>query len=440
MSACVSDTANINTRAISLIVPIYNQEQWLMRCFASIDAQTFFAFETILVDDGSNDATARIVSHYVANHDNVTLITHDTCRGLSAARNTGIAHAKGDYIAFLDSDDWAEPSFLKTLYLAAVENDADVAQVAYVESTSLCEPQQPEEEIISILTGEEAAEAMLNDDKYAVWCRLYRRSLVEALGEEPFEVGLTCEDRVFNMRILPKAGKVAQSNCVEYHYFQNMGSLSNGGLSEKGLDLLQADNLMVEAAKDTGNETLIELAKDRQAKGAYSLLVKWARFGFAGESCKAESGDEEAKSDTVEGTEESEVSEEAEAAEVENASAEADTKDEFEEPAQEEPPDGEQDVSEEVPLDGEQGEDEQAPAADDQDAGEQVPAVGVQSGANEMLSMLRQRYIADYPRLMKSNISGTKKFVAWQLRYMPSVLKAEFSVYNALQRLKRGLQ
>lgn len=413
MSACASDTANINTRAISLIVPIYNQEQWLMRCFASIDAQTFFAFETILVDDGSNDATARIVSHYVANHDNVTLITHDTCRGLSAARNTGIAHAKGDYIAFLDSDDWVEPSFLKALYLAAVENDADVAQVAYVESTSLCEPQQPEEEIITLCTGLEAAQAMLNDDKYAVWCRMYKRELVQSLGEEPFEVGLTCEDRVFNMRILPKAAKVAQSNCVEYHYFQNMGSLSNGGLSEKGLDLLQADNLMVEAAKDTGNETLIELAKDRQAKGAYSLLVKWARFGMVGGSDEGDDTDEAANDEAPhdEATDD-------EASHDEVADDEA-TDDEV----------ADDEATDDEVADSEPSEHDDAEGSDGQD-----------QGAPDTLTMLRQRYIADYPRLMKSNISGTKKFVAWQLRYMPSVLKAEFSVYNALQRLKRGLQ
>lgn len=346
LSHTSQDTASVNTKVISLIVPIHNQERWLSRCFASIDSQTFFAFETILVDDASTDSSGALAAEYVALHPKAQLVTHDECKGLSAARNAGIAKAQGDYLAFLDSDDWLEPEFLETLYMAAKEHDADVAQVAYVESSTFAEPEQPECEQVNVLSGEDAAAAMLHADKYAVWCRLYRRSLVEKLGEEPFVSGLTCEDRVFNMRVLPMAQTVACSNRVEYHYFQNMGSLSFCGLSEKGMDLLQADNLMVAAAEDSGNEELLELARDRQAKGAYSLLVKWARFGITDENLQGQRAD-------------------------------------------------------------------------------------------EVLTHLKERYVADYPRLIKSEMSTAKKLVAWQLRYMPSVLKAEFALYNALTGIKR---
>lgn len=332
---------------ISLIVPVHNQSDWLARCFSSIEAQTFSGFEVLLVDDGSTDVSAQMCKEWASGRARVRVLTHEECRGLSAARNTGIAAARGTWLAFLDSDDWVEPTFLESLYSAATSNsDVQVAQVEYAECFDEASLTQPAQLTLRCISGLKAAKDMLCADKYAVWCRLYDAQLVRSLGEQPFVEGLTCEDRIFNMRLLPKAAHVVQSNRVEYHYFQNKGSLSLGGLTKRGLDLLKADNLMVAAACATGDVELEKLARDRQAKGAYSLLVKHARFGVCDEALSGKAG-------------------------------------------------------------------------------------------QQTLVMLRERYVADYPRLMKSDLPASKKVIAWELRHAPALARAEFAVYNTLSGVGR---
>lgn len=111
---------------ISLIIPIYNVEEFLEQALESVKNQTFKDFEVILVDDGSTDKSLDISKKYCAENENFKLIEQEN-KGPGAARNAALKISRGEYIAFMDSDDYLEPKFLESLYNAAVESGADIA-------------------------------------------------------------------------------------------------------------------------------------------------------------------------------------------------------------------------------------------------------------------------------------------------------------------------
>ena len=111
---------------ISIIVPVYNVEQYLRRCVDSILAQTFTDFECILIDDGSPDNCPAICDEY-AERDNRIIVIHQKNAGVSAARNAGLDLARGEWIGFVDSDDWCDPGMYEFLYKNAITNQVDIS-------------------------------------------------------------------------------------------------------------------------------------------------------------------------------------------------------------------------------------------------------------------------------------------------------------------------
>lgn len=112
--------------AISLIIPVYNVENFLVRALDSVKSQTFKNFEVIIVDDGSTDKSLEIAKKYCDENENFRLIQQEN-KGPGAARNAALKISRGEYIGFMDSDDYLEPEFLESLYSAAVNSDADIA-------------------------------------------------------------------------------------------------------------------------------------------------------------------------------------------------------------------------------------------------------------------------------------------------------------------------
>lgn len=122
------------TPKVSVIVPMYNFERYVRQCVDSLLAQTLDGIEIVLVDDGSPDACGKIADEYAARYGNVKSV-HRENGGLGPARNTGIENASGEYIGFVDSDDWASPVMFGLLYEVAKQNDADIAVGGYEEWT-----------------------------------------------------------------------------------------------------------------------------------------------------------------------------------------------------------------------------------------------------------------------------------------------------------------
>ena len=229
------DTPKTN---ISVIVPIYNVEPFLRRCVDSLLRQTYTDFELILVDDGSPDNCGSICDEYAVSDPRVRVV-HKPNGGLSDARNAGLAIAQGEYIAFVDSDDWVAKDYLERLMTALTDTGADICECD-VFRTSGDENISPiEQRAPSIFSTVNALEQLIYDGIFRqhVWNKLYRR---EVIADILFPKGKTNEDEFWTYRVFGNAKKAAKISDVLYFYFQRPGSIMGETYSLKRLDALEA--------------------------------------------------------------------------------------------------------------------------------------------------------------------------------------------------------
>ena len=195
---------------ISVIVPIYNKELYLEECLESIINQTLKSIEIILVDDGSPDNCPQLCDAYAEKHDQIRVI-HQENKGLSGARNTGIDHAKGEYIAFVDSDDLWSIHFLESLYRALKEHDADISQCRweYMHGDELKEAYDPDAKCTCFTGREMLANLFIQTGAYYVvaWNKLYKKELFENIR---YPEGRIHEDEATTHKLLYCASKVVE--------------------------------------------------------------------------------------------------------------------------------------------------------------------------------------------------------------------------------------
>ena len=220
------------TPYFSLILPVYNVASYLKRCVDSILSQSFKDYEIILVDDGSTDDSPLICDAYAEKYSNIHVI-HKVNGGLSSARNAGLEQAKGEYVWWIDSDDWIEQGALEHLYNASFEKKPDVVKFHYFRAEK--EMQEiPCQISPGIYTGTEAVRNLLNMAFYATgefllsaWVHLYRRSFI-VKTDIPFisERLVGSEDYLFNLSVLPMAESVCVVALPLYSYYLREGSLA----------------------------------------------------------------------------------------------------------------------------------------------------------------------------------------------------------------------
>lgn len=218
---------------ISVIVPVYNVEEYLPRCIDSILAQTYSNLEIILVDDGTKDNSNVICDEYAAKDSRIRVI-HKENGGLSSARNAGIDVAKGEYIAFVDSDDWIEPDAYETMLTLALEENVklvcagryDVRSGSGERTVGLCPPKQ------EVISGEELVRRIFLWDNIdsAAWDKLYHRSLFREIR---YPVGKIVEDVPVTYRIALDAGRIGMCSKPVYNYFHRPGSITTSSVSAK---------------------------------------------------------------------------------------------------------------------------------------------------------------------------------------------------------------
>jgi len=223
---------------ISIIVPIYNVEPFLRCCVDSLLQQTYADFELILVDDGSPDNCGAICDEYVAADDRVRVI-HKPNGGLSDARNAGLKIAQGEYIAFVDSDDWGTPDYLECLLSALAENGADICECDILRTSGEETALTKEYHAAEVFTTVDAMEQLIHDGSFHqhVWNKLYRRDVI---ADILFPKGKTNEDEFWTYQVFGNAKKVVKIQDVLYFYFQRPGSIMGETYSLKRLDALEA--------------------------------------------------------------------------------------------------------------------------------------------------------------------------------------------------------
>ncbi len=259
---------------ISVVVPVYNAEKTLVRCLNSILAQADARLEVILVDDGSQDASGEICQSYAASYSEVTLISQ-TNRGISEARNAGLNIARGEYISFIDSDDYVLPGFFSNLLTVAKSYDADVCCCGFtkvlngknVRYSLADEPclVPPFDYLRDMLFGSLAGYA---------WNRLYRKRALDSLHFEDSSVGALAEDLLFNCALWNLIERVVYAPSCLYCYVVRDGSLSNAhhaGIKD-GIWLLDAITSDVKKMLPKSRE-VSDLLNARDAQNAFNELL-----------------------------------------------------------------------------------------------------------------------------------------------------------------------
>lgn len=204
---------------VSIVVPIYNVESYLDRCIDSIIKQTHTNLEIILVNDGSTDSSLEICKKY-ENQDSRIIIVNKKNGGLGSARNAGIEMMTGDFVAFIDSDDFLHPDMVKNLYFLLNNYDADIAVCGFSSFTKEEEIIKKNKRRIMVKTFNtyESLKNMFRWDGigWTAWNKLYRASLFKTTR---YEEGVYSEDMATTYKLLFQSNRVVWSNEPLYYYF-----------------------------------------------------------------------------------------------------------------------------------------------------------------------------------------------------------------------------
>ncbi len=250
---------------ISVVIPIYKVEKHLDRCIKSVINQTYKNLEIILVDDGSPDNCGNICDNY-AEQDHRIKVIHKDNGGLSDARNAGIKSATGEYIGFVDSDDYISEYMYEKLYELIEKNNADISCCG----VSLCtknsiRPQAIEEQTF-VCNNEDAFRYMLEGKNMLniwVWCKLYKREIFDKIL---FQRGKRYEDVFFMNDLIPIINTVAVTTHPYYYYVLRDESITNSDFVTDDLNIITA----YEICKNTLSDKYPSLQKQIEFRYIWS--------------------------------------------------------------------------------------------------------------------------------------------------------------------------
>ncbi len=233
-------------RLVSIVIPVYNVKNYLLRCVCSVRRQTYQNLDIILVDDGSTDGSGGICDK-IAEQDNRVQVIHKPNGGLGSARNAGIAQAKGDYIGFVDSDDWIESEMVqKMLELMQAEG----AQIA---ACNICRVEENGEksyysecfdERLTYTTEQALTELPKNERLSNSMCnKLFHRDTLSGLR---ISESMHYEDNPFTPQCIARAERIVYTGVPYYNYYERSGSISRSVFSLKEFDRVLADKMRLE--------------------------------------------------------------------------------------------------------------------------------------------------------------------------------------------------
>ena len=233
---------------ISIIVPVYNVEEYLEECLTSIQHQTFTDIEVILVNDGSTDRSKEICERFCQQDSRFKLINQKN-QGASVARNRGVKESIGEYIMFVDSDDVVKENIVEVLFFY-MNSDVDIVEC----QITRCKDELVENKPTSIMFKGESTEAILKsiefkEVKFCAFTKLYRRELVEKV---PFLEGYIYEDVYTGMNYLKYIRKMVAVDLKGYYYRVRPNSIMTTSFSEKNLDIITVGNKLIESFQDDG--------------------------------------------------------------------------------------------------------------------------------------------------------------------------------------------
>ncbi len=270
---------------VSIIVPVYNAQEYLRRCIESILNQEYTDFELLLSDDGSTDMSGSICDEYAARDARVRVI-HKENSGVSDTRNRAMRLAKGEYLQFVDSDDWLTPDATRLLVRAAQEQDCDLVISDFYRVVGERVSHKGDIEEDRVLTQEEFAACMMEnpaDFYYGVlWNKLYRRDLVEE-HRLRMDVEISwCEDFMFNLEYIRYAKRFYALRTPIYYYVKRKGSLAAQGMSIS--KTIKMKLMVFEYYNNFYKHVLDEEDYEKNRLQVYRFLIDAASDGILGPS------------------------------------------------------------------------------------------------------------------------------------------------------------
>lgn len=231
---------------ISIIVPVYNVEKYLKRCIDSILNQSFTDFELILVDDGSTDNSGKIIDEYAIKDERIKVIHKENC-GQGSARNRGLDIAKGNYIGFVDSDDWIHKDMYKILYENIIKYNTDISQIDHKPTSSYVNDENIINEKVHIVDN--ILKEFGNCTSFEllpyifVWNKLYKADIWSSFR---FPENKFAEDLRVIYKIYYKSNKMIRIDRKLYYYFMSDNSSTRGKFNIKKLEDIEAWEEMLE--------------------------------------------------------------------------------------------------------------------------------------------------------------------------------------------------
>lgn len=254
---------------ISIVVPVYNVENYILKCLNSLIKQKYKQIEIILVDDGSTDESGKICDEFKEKDDRIRVF-HKKNGGLSSARNYGIKKAKGDIVAFVDSDDYVKDVFVLDLYRGMQASNADIVICGYNNEKPKNETISGKEATIRLLTKQENIDIIS-------WNKLYKKKLFTD-NNIFFPEGKKHEDTLTTYKLMSKAKKVTYIDESLYIYVERKGSITASEKIEERL--LMREKAAKEAVEYLGN--------DKDLKAAAEVGLLWAKYNFLNYALKNE--------------------------------------------------------------------------------------------------------------------------------------------------------
>ena len=261
---------------LSIIVPVYNAEKRLRRCVDSLLDQELPSedYEIILVDDGSKDASPQICDEYAAAYSGLVCVIHQPNGGVSMARNAGLDAAVGEYVMFVDADDYIEPNCLHEIVGQVYKSNAEVLfykhKVVTEQSERIDNSVPTGITVKDFCTGEYY---MLNNgDTGSIWRSLYSRDVIESIKLR-FYPNITHQDVLFNFQILPFVERIAFCDVVVYDYIYEGESLTRTKSVEKIKYNIYNDFVVAAEIKTYIGKLGSAKLRDFYEKHANSLLV-----------------------------------------------------------------------------------------------------------------------------------------------------------------------
>ncbi len=236
----------MNENMISVIIPVYNVEQYLYDCLISVIDQSYFDIEIILVDDGSTDNSGEICNIFASRDERIKVI-HKENGGLSSARNAGLDIARGKFIIFVDSDDYLNRDMIEKLYGALELSKAEIACCDY---TTLKFNDEISDNI-EVLKQRDAISRLFDDDgfKCFAWNKIYKRSLFSNIR---YPEGKLFEDITTTYQLFKKVNKIVYIKEKLYYYRQRENSITKTNFNKRNRDLIDAIEFVYDDAVNSG--------------------------------------------------------------------------------------------------------------------------------------------------------------------------------------------